>query len=505
MHRERRDGRRVIVKRQKDPMDEAAAALLRHEFQTLRNIDAPGVVKALALEELSGHPALILEDAGQETLAAHLTRGALDTDAFLALAVQMAASVVRVHQRHTLHRDLCPDNFVVADERVTLVDFESATTATGRIAIEPIGTLLYMAPEATGRLRRGSDERSDLYSLGAIFYEMLTGRPPFPSVDPVELVHAHLARNPVAPAILNPSVPRPLSDIALRLLAKDPEARYQTSAGLLADLEEAHAQWRSARTIELFELGRDELTREFPLPTRLYGRERDEAVLAGAVERVSSGAMELFVLTGRAGVGKSALVAQLAETAQRGGRLVAGKCAVLAGNLPYAPLLELFGELVRELLAASDAERVDLRDRILQAIAPNARVLTDFLPGLIPLLGEPAPVPALGPAETQTRFHMAMQSFVRTVAAARPLICFLDDAQWADAATLTLLRVIAETPQLRQCLVIVAYRSEEVGAQHATQLAIEAIRAAGVAVHALELAALDVAAITALLADGLRI
>jgi predicted ATPase/signal transduction histidine kinase len=502
VRRERRDGRRVIVKCQKDPMDEAAAALLRHEHRILQNIDAPGVVKALALEDRSGHPALVLEDAGRDDLAAQLARGALDTDGFLVLAVQMAAIVARVHERHIVHRDLCPDNFIVADGRVTLVDFETAMTDTGEIAVGPTGALRYMAPEATGRLRRGPDQRSDLYSLGAIFYEMLTGRPPFASVDPVELVHAHLARTPVAPAILDPSVPPPLSDIALRLLAKDPDARYQSSAALLADLEEAQAQWRSGRTIERFELGRDELAREFPLPTRLYGRERDGAVLAGAAERVRSGAMELFVLTGRAGVGKSALVAQLA---QRGGRLVAGKCDLLAGNLPYAPLLELFGELVRELLAAPDAERANLRDCILQAIAPNARVLTEFLPGLIPLLGEPPPVPALGPAETQTRFHMVMQSFVRAVAAGSPLICFLDDAQWADAASLTLLRAIAETPELRHCLIIVAYRREEVGAQHATELAIEAIRAAGVAVHTRELAALDAVDLTALLADALRI
>lgn len=182
VHREQRDGRTVVVKRQRDPMDERAAASLRDEHQTLRSIDAPGVVRPLALEELRGCPTLILEDAGDEDLAAHLAKGALDTDAFLALAVQMAATVARVHQRNILHRDLCPDNFVLADGHVTLVDFESATTATGLIGVDPVGTLLYMAPEATGRLRRGPDERSDLYSLGAIFYEMLTGRPPFPAI-----------------------------------------------------------------------------------------------------------------------------------------------------------------------------------------------------------------------------------------------------------------------------------------------------------------------------------
>jgi predicted ATPase/signal transduction histidine kinase len=505
VHRERRHGRSVIIKRQKDPTDERAAAALRHEYRILQSIDAPGVVKPLALEDPSGRPALVLEDAGHEHLAAHLARGALDTDAFLALAVQMAAIVARVHHRNILHRDLCPDNFVLADGHVTLVDFESATPATGSVAVEPVGALPYAAPEATGRLRRAPDERSDLYALGAMFYEMLTGRPPFPSVDPVELVHAHLARNPVAPAILDPSVPRPLSDITLRLLAKDPDGRYQTAAGLLADLEDAYARWRSARAIEPFELGRDELTREFRLPARLYGRDHAEAVLASAVECVASGATELFVVTGPAGVGKSALVAQLAGAAPRAGRWAWGKCDVLAGNLPYAPLLELFGDLVRELLAGSEAERADLRDRILPAIAPNARVLTDFLPGLIPLLGEPPPVPALGPAETQTRFHLVMQSFLRAVAAARPLLCVLDDAQWADAATLTLLRVLAGTPQLRHCLIIVAYRSEDVGPHHPTGLAIEAIRAAGVAVDALELAPLHVADIAALLADALRI
>ena len=213
---------------------------------------------------------------------------------------------------------------------------------------------------------------------------MLTGRPPFPSVDPVEVVHAHLARNPVAPAILDPGIPRPLSDITLRLLAKDPEARYQTAAGLLADLDEARAQWLAGRSIQPFELGRDELARELPLPARLYGREQAEAVLAAALERVSSGATEVFVLTGRAGVGKSALVARLAVTAQSRGRLIAGKCDLLARNLPYAPLLEMLGELARDLLAAAEPECAELRGRVLQAIEPNARACDRLSPGARP-------------------------------------------------------------------------------------------------------------------------
>src|SRR5215475_6426579 len=149
VHRERRDGRTVVVKRQKDPMDERAAELLRDEYQTLHSIDVSGVVKPLALEELSGRPTLILEDVGDENLAAHLAKGALDTDAFLALAVQMTTTVARVHQLNILHRDLCPDNFVLAGGHVTLIDFSSATTATGLIGIDPVGTLLYMAPEVT--------------------------------------------------------------------------------------------------------------------------------------------------------------------------------------------------------------------------------------------------------------------------------------------------------------------------------------------------------------------
>ena len=222
VHREQRDGRLVVVKCLKDPTDERAAASLRHEHQTLSSLDVAGVVRPLALEERNRRPTLVLEDAGDENLSVQLARGVLDTDTFLALACRWRQSSERVHRATYPASRSVPDNFVLATGRMTLVDFDSATTANGLSVARSVGSLLYMAPEATGRLRRGPDERSDLYSLGAIFYEMLTGRPPFPSVDPVELVHAHLARNPIAPAIINPAIPRPLSDITLRCSRRIP-------------------------------------------------------------------------------------------------------------------------------------------------------------------------------------------------------------------------------------------------------------------------------------------
>jgi serine/threonine protein kinase len=290
-YRERRGETPVFIKVPVEPTDERSAESLRHEHQILRGLEVPGVVRSLALEERDGVPALVLEDAGEEDLAGRLARGPLDTEAFLALAPQMAAAVGHVHKRNVLHCNLNPASFVLCHQgkTVTLVDFADATTVAGQITPCQSRSLAYTAPEQTGRLRQRPDQRADLYSLGAIFYEMLTGRPPFPSTDSVELVHAHLAVNPVAPAIMNPAIPRPLSDIALRLLAKSPEERYQSAEAVVADLEEARARWRAGGTIEPFELARDELARELPLPARLYARDAEVTALTRALERVLDG------------------------------------------------------------------------------------------------------------------------------------------------------------------------------------------------------------------------
>ncbi|MFP2933787.1 serine/threonine protein kinase, partial [Pyxidicoccus sp. 3LG] len=346
----KQDGEPLVVKRVRSgPLANGSRAMLRHEYSLLRSLhgEVPGVSRALSLEEDSSNiPSLVLEDAGPQNLQEWLGRRPAAMDAFLELALQLAGIIASLHQQHVIHRDINPTNMVVGagSRHVTVVDFDLATKVAGLapdsgLPGELQWALPYVAPEQTGRMSRPIDHRADLYSLGATFYELLTGLPPFVSMDPAELVHAHLARPPVPPAFANPAVPKLLSDVVLKLLAKMPEQRYQSAEALLADLLEARRRQASG-AMGSFELGRVDLARQLSFPDRLYGRERELLRLREALERVRRGASEGVLLVGDAGIGKSALVQQLQRRAAPGDQVLSGKFNQLQGNVPYAAFVE---------------------------------------------------------------------------------------------------------------------------------------------------------------------
>ncbi|MBZ4421747.1 ATP-binding sensor histidine kinase [Myxococcus sp. RHSTA-1-4] len=506
----------VVKTVQPGPLAASSSAMLCHEYAILRALDAPdvpGVVKPLDLGEVAGMPALFLEDAGPHTLKEWLRRKPLGVDTFLVLALQLAATVEALHRRHVIHRDLNPANIIVAadSQHLTLVDFDSSTQVAGLahapgIPAEFQGTLPYIAPEQTGRMNRLVDHRADLYSLGATLYELLTGAPPFVSTDPAELVHAHLARPPVSPSSVHPAVPEALSGIVLKLLAKMPEERYQSAESLRLDLLEAQRRWRGAGRVGPFELGRHDIAQALIVPETLYGREHESAALWRALERARSGASARVLVEGPAGIGKSTLVERLRRKVEDEGqgRFISGKFDELHGNLPYAPLLEAFRRLLRTLLA-TPAGLPAWKRSLREALGTNARVLTDVLPELEQLLGRQPPVPTLEPLESENRFLLTFQAFVQALAEeARPLVLFLDDLQWADSASLRLLRGLAMAPDLHHVLLVCAFRDEELKPGHPLARALADIAGADALVEHLHLAPLDTEALTALCAEALR-
>jgi predicted ATPase/signal transduction histidine kinase len=483
-----------------------SAELLRHEYEVLTSLDMPAVVKPLGLEDALGWPALVLPDAGPENLHDWLRRRSVGTYAFLDFAIQIATIAVYLYGRNVIHRDINPLNLVVGpNQRLTLVDFDAATTVSGLgVRSELEGTLRYISPEQTGRMNRLVDHRSDLYAIGATFYELLTGSPPFQSPDPIELVHAHLARAPLPPSEINLAVPTAISDLVLKLLEKVPEQRYQTAEALLADLNEAQRQFSGSGTVSRFELGLIDFARQLPLPDKLYGRDREISELYGALERVSAGARELMLVTGPPGIGKSVLVERLRRpTAEKKGWFVYGKVDLPHGDVPYAPLVEAFRSLVVTLLSESKAELGAWRMRLQTAVGQSGRVITALIPELERLIGEQPPLAKLGPVETENRFHLVFQAFVRALATSEhPLVVFIDDVQWTDAASLALLRVLATAPDMRYLLLIGALRP--VAGQDPSRQAIVASRAGGAVVHEIELPALDIDSLTTLCCDVLR-
>jgi predicted ATPase/transcriptional regulator with GAF, ATPase, and Fis domain len=510
-----RDALPVIIK---SPLDEypspAQTASLRREFELLQGLDLPGVPRVYALETHRDRLALVLEDVGGTTLKELIARGQLDLRGFFDYALQLASTLAEIHRRGIIHKDVTPANVIVdpAAGRARLADFGIASRLSAerqRHLQHPHlleGTIAYMSPEQTGRMNRDLDYRSDLYSLGVTFYEMLTGRLPFESADLLEVIHGHVAVTPVAPQVRSPAVPATLSRLVLKLLAKAAEDRYQSADGVVADLARCRGAWEREGEIPDLVLGQDDVRDRFVLPQRLYGREREVARLLRAFDRVAAGGTELVLVSGYSGIGKTSLIQELHRSlAQRRGHFVAGKFDQLARDVPYSALAQAVDGLVRHLLAGTDEEVAAWRRRALVALGAGGQVLVEVIPSLGRLLGPQPPVPPMGPTEAQNRFNRIFQQLLGVFAAPRhPLVLFLDDLQWADPATLTLLPLFLSNPDLTGLLVIGAYRDNEVSPAHPLAATIEQI-AVRAAVTRITLPPLGAEELAALLGDAMGV
>lgn len=494
---------------------------LKHEYQITLNLDCEYAVKVDRLETHPNCLVLVLEDFGGISLKQWIARADVVESAvpryqlpiaqFLNIAVQLAKALVFLHQNQIIHKDIKSANIIINPDtnQVKIADFSIASrlyreTAHLKNPDRLEGTLAYMSPEQTGRMNRAVDYRSDFYSLGVTFYELLTGKLPFHSIDPLELVHCHIAKQPISIQQLNPQIPQVLAEITEKLMAKNAEDRYQSAAGLLADLERCQNQNLSEGTISHFIPGQLDAMSQLLIPQKLYGRETQTEQLLQAFDRVSKGSGEIVLVGGYSGIGKSALVHEILRnlTKQRG-YLIAGKFDQFKRNVPYACFNQAMRSLVQQILTESESQ-IDLwREKLLGALDANARIAIEAIPELELILGPQPDVPKLGAIESQNRFGRVMQQFVRAIASAEhPLVMFLDDCQWIDSATVNMYQqnCLEKMPYL---LVIVAYRDNEVSPTHPFMLANGAIRAARVPMTAITLAPLAIGQVTQLIAETL--
>ncbi|WP_438009075.1 AAA family ATPase [Sorangium sp. So ce321] len=505
------DGVPVVLKvLRRDHASPRALERLRHEYEVARAIDTTAVVKPYALVMLGDQPALVLEDFGGVSLD-RLLEGPTPLERFFPLAVGLAEALAGLHRHDVVHKDIKPQNLLLnpTTGEVKITDLGIASRIPRELQhlahvglIE--GTLVYMAPEQTGRMNRWIDDRTDLYSLGVVFYELLTGVLPFRASDPVEWLYCHVAQKPVAPHAIVPSIPPLLSEVVLKLLSKAAEERYQSAAGLRHDLDECSARWRASGTIQPFALGERDLSNRFQVPQRLYGREREVEALLAVFERVvAQGRPELVLVSGYSGIGKSSLVAELHRPiARERGFFLSGKFDQTARDVPYRAFLQAFRALLQEILCASEEQVERWRQRLREALGESGRLLADVLPELTLLLGPQPPVPELPPTEAQSRLHATLQRVVAVCARKEhPMALFLDDLQWADAASLQLLEQLATYTGSEHLLLIGAYRDNEIGPAHPLRLTLAEARKRGAAVSELVLAPLSAAHVGALVAE----
>jgi hypothetical protein len=508
-----RDGAEVILKLYAGDSASARLASAQREFEVLRALAGKGIPEAyeVILEHVT--PVLVTQRARGVSMGAWVATGLPSVGSFLTVASQLAEALERVHVARFIHCDVNPWNIVVdpATLETYLIDFGLArrlgsaerSTAGSSGGLE--GTLLYIAPEQTGRMNRGTDLRSDLYSLGAAFYQALTGRPPFESNDPLELIHAHIARMPVAPAQLRAELPQVISDLVLKLLRKEPEERYTNAGVLHADLELLREQLERTGRIEPgFELAATEAPDSPRFSRKLHGRTREIAALHALKKRVTSGRAPALLLQGEAGCGKSALVDELRPwLAEVGGYLVSGGFD-LYRDRPYAGWESALGSLIQQLLVESDARLEQWKTELHAGLGNIAQALVDLLPDLQFVVGDVPPVPALGPRETQARLSLALQRFLGVCASKnRPLVLLLDDLQWSDAGSRFLLEDLLCSELPEGLLLICAYRSGDVAAGHPLTALFARLTERRIPVESLTLGALDAQAGVEMLAEAL--
>jgi len=485
----------------------------RHEYELRDELDGAWAVRPLELVGEAERPVLVLEDGGGQPLE-RLLGAPLEVPRFLRIAINVAVALGKLHQRGLIHKDIKPANIWVigATGEVRLTGFGIASRlARERQSPHPpetiAGTLAYMAPEQTGRMNRSIDSRSDLYALGVSFYQMLTGALPFTAADPMEWVHCHLARRPVAPADRLKEVPGALSAIVMKLLAKRAEERYQTASGLERDLRRCQTGWEAQRQIDEFPLGEQDSTDRLLIPEKLYGRRSEVETLLAAFDRVvKGGPPELVLVSGYSGIGKSSVVNELQPVlVPPRGLFASGKFDQYKRDVPYSTLAHAFQSLIRPLLVKSEADLAPWREALRQALGLNAGLIVDLVPDVKLIIGELPPVPELPPQDAQRRFQMVFRQFIGVFARPEhPLALFLDDLQWLDAATLDLLEDLVSRSDLRNLLLIGAYRDNEVTAAHPLMRKLDAIRTAGGNVQEITLGPLAREHLGQLLADALR-
>ena len=414
-----------------------------------------------------------------------------DLNGALTLFIALIHSLREVHRHADLHQSLCLTNLRLLQD--------------GSVEIRNDATvpLAYSSPEQTGRMNRQVDYRSDYYSLGIVMYELLSGHLPFESDSVMELVHSHIAKKPSPPSRLNPVVPEALDSIVLKLLAKNAEDRYQSLDGLLSDIEWCRQSLAQTGVIEPFPLARNDVYDRLQISQKLYGRDNECTRLLQAFKNVAAGNVELLLVTGYAGIGKSSLVNEMHKpVVAQGGYFISGKFDQFRRTIPYSAFNQAFRELMRQILTESESRIAQWRNRLRKALGPNGQLIIDVIPELEFIIGKQPKVQALG--ATRNSFNYVMLNFVSVFThSGHPIVLFLDDLQWADAASLKLITMLMKNLDDPCMLLIGSYRDNEVDVTHPLVMTLDQIRK-DTEVTTIEVSPLSKHSILELVADTLK-
>lgn len=487
-----------LIKTQNPSIEELER--FKMEFDLLHSLSIPGVIKAESFQKIENSYMIVFAPVEGVPIRELINSQSLTLQESLALSIQISILTGRLHEASIIHKNIQPAVFLWnnINRQLTLIDLNVAIKITAEKALQKNfgiieGALPYISPEQTGRMNRLVDYRTDFYSMGVMFYELFTGSLPFDTSDPLELVYSHIAKLPPSPHQIRPHIPPLLSEIIMKLMEKDAEQRYQSAAGIQADLEECLDQLNRNGHIEKFQLGKNDISSLFRIPHKLYGRESEVAFLIKSFHRVSSGTAELLTIAGYSGVGKTTLVHELQRpVTAKSGYFIKGKFDQMQRNIPYAGWIQAFNDLVQNLLMENENHLTLWREKILKSVGKYGKFLTDLIPNLELIIGEQQPPPELNPAGVEFHFNNILEEFIRTFSGPEhPLVIFLDDLQWIDSASIKLLQKVASYHNMKFLLIIISYRDNEVSPSHPLIAALDNISKSGTSYHSITLSPLN--------------
>ncbi|WP_432667449.1 AAA family ATPase [Wukongibacter baidiensis] len=463
-----------VLKKDYPTLDELD--LFEYEYKVTKKLDFPGIIKVYNMESIGHSKAIIMEDFEAMPLNHFMKFHQIGLEGSIEIIMTIVDTLSNIHNNNLIYKNLNPQNILInpVTNTVKLIDLGIATEVKKdtQSAVSPEkleGNLFYISPEQTGRMNRSIDFRTDFYSLGVIFYEMLTGSVTFECNDKMELIHCHIARQPIPPSELKNDIPMVISNIIMRLISKTAEERYQSALSLKSDLEECYRQLKSNGKIESFEIGKKDILESFQICEKLYGREKEVETLFSEFNKVLEGNVRTILFNGPPGIGKTFLINEIQKPLlQHNGYFISGKFDQYKDNIPYSAIIEAFSELIKQILMETEENLEKWKNKLLSSLGINGQIIIDLIPELELIIGKQPSVPKMDPMKSQSRFNLTFQNFIKTFTQfSHPLVIFIDDLQWADQATLGLLKILLTDSNSKHLLFIGAYRANALDDIHA--------------------------------------
>lgn len=497
-----------------DTPNETELAQFYNEQEVLQKLKIPGIRKITDAYIENNRHVLALEYFDGFTLNEIFQPARIEWGWFFDVLENICTTLAALHNSGLVHNNISPTNILVNPKslKTCLIDFDYASfiqSKTSHIGnpVNLTGNLSYISPEQTGRLNSVVDTRSDLYALGVSLFEVLTGQLPFNNEDPIELIHAHIAKSAPKVEDVNAKIPNVISQMVEKLMAKNADLRYQTVEGLMHDVVTLRNEFIKTGEVDSIPIGAEDFPLVLSIPQKLYGREQEIKKLLHAFEEVSLGSRgRVFMVGGYSGVGKTALVQEVySRLSEKKGYFIKGKFDQFQRNVPYYAIIEALKEYVSYLLVESDAKKEEMKVAILEALGNEGSLLTRLIPALEQIIGYQKPVSDLLGLEAQNRFHYNFSRFINCISRPEsPIVMFVDDLQWADSASLQLLYSFVRDKDLKNFLLVGAYRDNEVSPTHPSMVTLSTLEQEGIAFDWVTLQNLGSKDVYEFLSDTLR-